>query len=71
MNAFEIVTIVVSVVAILLAGSSYFQVKRVLGELGKQGPWFDRSSEIEIADRPVEDDQDPPIPKRPLRGRAP
>lgn len=69
MNAFEIVTIVVSVVAIALAGTTYFRVSRTLSELGRQGrDWFEDRQERGIEERPSEDDRDDPIPRRPLRG---
>ncbi len=43
MNAFEVVTLVVSVIAIALAASSYFRLQRVLRDLGRGGSaWFDR-----------------------------
>jgi hypothetical protein len=70
MNAFEAVTFVVAVAAILLAVYSYLRLNRVLGELGRRGGnWFDRAEDLPIEDRPSEDDVDAPIPKRPLRGR--
>jgi hypothetical protein len=72
MSAFELVTIVVSVVAIALALTSYFRVKRVLEELGRQGgTWFAHSDDLPPDERPREDERDEPIPRRPLRGRPP
>jgi hypothetical protein len=69
-NAFEVVTLIVAVVAIVLAASSYFQLQRVLGELGRGGrSWFDHAEDQDVSTRPNEDDRDDPIPKRPLRGR--
>ena len=70
MNAFEVVTLVVSVVAIALAASSYFRLQHVLRDMGRGGSaWFDRAADRDISERPLEDDRDDPIPKRPLRGR--
>jgi hypothetical protein len=69
MSAFEVVAVVVSLVAIALAATSYFRLNRVLSELGRQGPWFDHAEDHEITDQPNEDDRDEPIPKRHLRGR--
>ncbi|MBV9309472.1 MAG: hypothetical protein JOZ73_01490 [Solirubrobacterales bacterium] len=70
MNAFEVVTLVVSVVAIALAATSYFQLHKVLQQLGRGGTtWFDRAEDSDVAERPNEDDRDEPIPRRPLRGR--
>jgi len=70
MSAFEAVTLVVSVLAIALAATSYFRTQRVLRDLGRGGQaWFDHEEDQEIADRPSEDERDDPIPRRPLRGR--
>ncbi len=69
MNAFEIVTIVVAVVAIVIALTTYFRVGRALEQLGRRGgTWFDHSEDADVAERPSEDDRDAPIPKRPIRG---
>lgn len=69
MNAFEIVTIAVSVVAIAVAATTYFRVSRALSELGRQGrDWFENPQEREIEELPSEDEPDDPIPRRPLRG---
>jgi hypothetical protein len=70
MNAFEVVTLVVAVIAIVLSLTVWLRLGRVLDQLGRQGQtWFDHSSDIDPAHRPSEDDRDAPIPKRPLRGR--
>jgi|GraSoiStandDraft_5_1057265.scaffolds.fasta_scaffold80193_2 hypothetical protein len=70
MNAFEVVTLVVSVIAIALAATSYFRLTQVLQQLGRGGrSWFDRAEDHDISERPNEDDRDDPIPRRPLRGR--
>ncbi|MEA2159459.1 MAG: hypothetical protein QOD66_1839 [Solirubrobacteraceae bacterium] len=70
MNAFEVVTFVVAVAAVILAAYSYFRLNRALSQLGRRGSnWFDRAEDLPIEDRPSEDDMDAPIPKRPLRGR--
>jgi hypothetical protein len=70
MSAFEVVTFVVAVAAILLAVFSYLRLNRALSDLGRRGSnWFDHEEDLPIEDRPSEDDRDAPIPKRPLRGR--
>ena len=70
MNAFEIVTLAVSAIAIALSATSYFRISRVLDRLGRSGQaWFDHADDASVADRPSEDSRDAPIPKRPLRGR--
>ena len=69
MNAWEVVTIVVAVIAIALAATTYFRVSRALDQLGRRGSsWFDHSEDIAPEQRPSEDDRDAPIPKRPVRG---
>jgi len=70
MSAFEVVTVIVSAVAIALAASSWFRVKRVLDQMGRRGLSFEHPSDRDISERPDEDERDAPIPKRPLRGRA-
>jgi hypothetical protein len=71
MNAFAIVTIVVSVTAIVVSAATYLRVNRALDQLGRRGgTWFDHSEDLDISERPSEDDRDEPIPRRPLRGRA-
>jgi hypothetical protein len=69
MNAFEIVTLAVAVIAIVLALTSHFRLGRVLQQLGRGGPWFSRAEDLDISERPNEDERDDPIPRRPLRGR--
>jgi hypothetical protein len=69
MTAFEVVTIVVSVVAIALAATTYFRVSRVLQNLGRSGMSSYRGSDADISTAPNEDEPDPPLPKRPIRGR--
>jgi hypothetical protein len=72
MSAFEVVAIVVSVVAIALALTSYFRINRVLSQLGREGEtWMDHEEDMPVEDRPNEDDRDEPIPRRPLRGQGP
>ena len=70
MRAFELVTIVVSLVAIGLAMTSYFRVNRVLQRLGRHGHvWFDHAEDLDPPQRPSDDERDDPIPRRRLRGR--
>jgi hypothetical protein len=71
MNAFEIVTFVVALVAIVVAVFSYLRLRSVLEALGRRGGlWFDHADDLPVHDKPVEDELDAPIPQRPLRGRA-
>jgi hypothetical protein len=70
MNAFEVVILIVSLVAIALAVTSYLRLNRVIERLGRQGQtWFDHADDTPVDQRPSEDDRDDPIPRRPLRGR--
>jgi hypothetical protein len=70
MSAFEVVTIVVGAVAIVLALTAVLSPWRGLSQLGRRGQtWFERPEDREPEDRPSEDERDDPIPRRPLRGR--
>jgi len=69
MSAFEVVTIVVSVVAIALAATTYFRLSRVLQELGRGRLSSYRGRDVDPSETPNEDERDAPIPKRPIRGR--
>ena len=69
MNAFEVVTIVVALVAIVVAVITYLRLSRVIDQLGHGGTrWFDHAEDAKPEERPSEDDRDAPIPKRPVRG---
>ena len=68
--AFEIVTVVVGVIAIALALTGYFRTSRAVDELGRQGEiWFEHSDDREVSQRPSEDAVDEPLPRRPLRAK--
>ncbi len=70
MNAFEIVTIGVTLIALALSMTRYFRINRVVAELGRQGDmWFEHTDDREVAERPGEDEKESPLPHRPLRSR--
>jgi hypothetical protein len=69
MTAFEVVTIVVSLIAIALSLTAYFRVKNVLQQLGRSA--FAHKEDLPISEQPNEDERDEPIPWRPLRGQPP
>lgn len=70
MSLFEIVIIVVAVLAVLLALTPWFRPGVVLRRVGRVGGnWFDHADETPIELRPSEDERDPPLPRRPIRGR--
>jgi hypothetical protein len=67
---FEIVTIAVTVVGIVLSLTRFFQPFRVMRELGRGGAaWFDRIEDHPLDEQPDGSANDPPIPHRPLRPR--
>jgi hypothetical protein len=70
MSAFEVVLIVVTVLAIAVACTSYFRQRNVLGQLGESPESFAHPGDRPVEDRPSEDERDEPLPKRPLRGRG-
>jgi|GEM_PF-5506348 len=69
MSAFVIVVIVVGVIGVALA-LSYFSVGRATSEFGRhdQASMY-RSEEAEPGERAAHEDHEPPLPRRPLRGR--
>jgi hypothetical protein len=70
MSAFEVVLIVVTVLAILVACTSYFRMHNVLSELGQSPRAFAHPEDQPIGEQPNEDERDEPLPKRPLRGHG-
>jgi hypothetical protein len=70
MSTFEIVTVAVTLLSIAACFTRYFRTGRVLANLGHQGStWFDHQEDLALDERPTEDANDPPIPRRPLRAR--
>lgn len=62
MTAFEVVTIVVSVTAVVLCFTAYFRIKNALAEM------LDRREVPPVAEQASEDESDEKISGRPLRG---
>jgi hypothetical protein len=70
MSAFEIVILVVALIAAALSLTRYFWPGRVLADMGRFGSiWFERAEERELAELPDDDAKDAPIPRRRLRAR--
>jgi hypothetical protein len=70
MAGFETVTIVVTVGSAVVGVLSYLRSGGPLAQLGRQGTlWFDHVMDRPLSEAPSEDEADPPIPRRPLRGR--
>lgn len=71
MNAFETVTILVTIGAAAVGVWMYLRSGGPLAELGRQGAlWFDHILDRPLSEMPSEDEPDLPIPRRPLRGRS-
>ena len=71
MNAFETVTILVTVGAAVVGVWMYLRSGGPLAQLGRQGMlWFDHLTARPLSEAPSEDEVDLPIPRRPLRGRS-
>jgi hypothetical protein len=70
MSAFEIVLIIVAVLAIAVACTRYFWPRNVVEQLGDSPRGFAHPEDRPLGDRPSEDQRDQPLPKRPARGRA-
>jgi hypothetical protein len=70
MNAFETVTVLVTVGGAVIGFVSYLRGGGPLAQLGRQGTlWFDHILDRPLSEAPSEDEVDLPIPRRPLRGR--
>jgi hypothetical protein len=70
MNAFEIVTIGVTLIALALSLTRYFRLGRVVADLGRQGSmWFEHTEDRDVEEQPTEDAVESPLPRRPLRSR--
>ena len=70
MSAFEVVLIVVAVLSLAIACTSYFRLRNVIKQLGDSPRSFTHPDDQPISDRPSEDERDEPLPKRPMRGRG-
>jgi hypothetical protein len=70
MNAFEIVTIGVTLIALALSMTRYFRFTNVVADLGRQGDmWFEHTEDRTVEEQPTEDERETPLPHRPLRSR--
>ena len=70
MSVFEVVLIVVAVLGIGAACTSYFRSRNVIRQLGESRSSFAHPEDRPVSERPSEDTRDEPLPKRPVRGRA-
>jgi hypothetical protein len=70
MSAFEVVLIVVAVLAIAVACTNFFRLRNVVRQLGQSPGAFAHPEDRPISEQPSEDKRDEPLPKRRLRGRG-
>jgi|GEM_PF-4216958 len=71
MHGYETITILVTVGAALVGLVDYLRSGGPLAELSRRGGlWFEHVEDRPIDQRPSEDAPDPPLPRRPLRGRV-
>ena len=71
MNAYETVTILVTVGAAVVGLVDYLRSGGPFTSTGRNGTfWFDHAGDQPIEQRPSEDEVDLPLPRRPLRGRV-
>jgi hypothetical protein len=69
-TTFEIVMFVVAVLAVAACFTPFFSIRDAVASLGRQGGfWFEHVEDREVAERPIEDERDAPLPPRPLRAR--
>jgi hypothetical protein len=70
MHGFETVTIITTIGAAAAGVVGYLRSGGPLTQLGRYGTlWFEHLADRPLDQAPSEDDADPPIPRRPLRGR--
>jgi len=69
-HALETLVIVVAVIGLLLSFTRLFSPLRAAQQLGRVGGWFVHEEDVELEDRPDVNQNDPPIPYRPLQGRG-
>lgn len=71
MYGFELVTVLTTVGAVVAGAVSYVRSGGPLTQLGRHGTlWFDHATDRPPDEVASEDQVDPPIPRRSLRGRA-
>jgi hypothetical protein len=70
MYGLETLTIVTTVGAAVAGAVSFVRSGGPLAQLGRHGSlWFDHATDRPLDEAVSEDQVDPPIPRRPLRGR--
>ncbi len=66
----ETLVILVVTIGLLLSATRRFSPLRAAEEIGRVGGWFAHEDDLELDERRDVNQNDPPIPQRPLRGRG-
>lgn len=66
----ETLVILVVAAAVLLSLTRRFSPLRAAQETGRVGSWFAHEDDLGLEERRDVNQNDPPIPRRPLRGRG-
>jgi hypothetical protein len=66
----ETLVILVVAIALLLSCTRLFSPLRAAQEVGRVGTWFAHDDDLGLEERRDVNQNDPPIPRRPLRGRG-
>ena len=69
-STLQTLVILVAVIGLLLSLTRLFSPLRAAEEIGRVGNWFAHDDDLDLADGPDVNQNDPPIPHRPLRGRG-
>jgi hypothetical protein len=70
MNAFELVLIVIGVIALAIATRAHFRSGGAARHLGRSPESFAHPEDEPVSEWASEDGRDAPLPKRPMRGRG-
>ncbi|HET9720973.1 MAG TPA: hypothetical protein VFP55_12915 [Solirubrobacteraceae bacterium] len=66
----ETLVVLVVLIALLLSLTRRFSPLRAAEEVGRVGSWFAHEDDLKLEERRDVNQNDPPIPRRPLRGRG-
>lgn len=66
----ETLVILVVAIGLLVSLTRLFSPLRAAQEIGRVGTWFAHEDDLELEERRDVNQNDPPIPHRPLRGRG-
>lgn len=69
-STLQTLVIIVAVIGLLLSFTRLFSPLRAADQIGRVGNWFAHEDDLDLAEAPDVNQNDPPIPRRPLRGRG-